>query len=186
MLRPSVFGRWRALGTALPQCIRGCYAIGDIGMIPGMLAGAGIPDNAVLVYHESAGRRFGIPNGFSLRSASLYASRWWRLPQGKPAHGVSPVGALPAAPGAGQTPPLQKKVIFALAMKTGRAVRDARPTDYSWGTTMGFSPASICSRWASRNGGNASFSPRPSKSSSTVKPGPSVAISNRMPFEIRK
>jgi hypothetical protein len=52
--------------------------------------------------------------------------------------------------------------------------------------TIGFKPASICARRGSRNGGSASFSPSVSKGSSVAKPGPSVAISNRMPFGSRK
>ena len=50
----------------------------------------------------------------------------------------------------------------------------------------GFRPASISLRWLSRNGGSASFSPSLSIGSSAAKPGPSVAISNRMPFGSRK
>ena len=41
-------------------------------------------------------------------------------------------------------------------------------------------------RGASRNGGSESFSPSVSSGSSAAKPGPSVAISNRMPFGSRK
>src|SRR6267142_2826455 len=51
---------------------------------------------------------------------------------------------------------------------------------------IGFSPASICARRGSRNGGSASFSPSVSKGSSVAKPGPSVAISYRMPLGSRK
>ena len=51
---------------------------------------------------------------------------------------------------------------------------------------IGFSPASISARRASRNGGSTSFSPSVSIGSSTPKPGPSEAISNRMPFGSRK
>ena len=46
--------------------------------------------------------------------------------------------------------------------------------------------ASICWRFPSRKGGNDSFSPSISNGSSTAKPGPCVAISNRMPFGSRK
>jgi len=49
-----------------------------------------------------------------------------------------------------------------------------------------FSPFSISARLGSRNGGSASFSPSVSIGSSVAKPGPSVAISNRMPFGSRK
>ena len=51
---------------------------------------------------------------------------------------------------------------------------------------IGFSPASISFRRGSRNGGSASFSPSASIGSSVANPGPSVAISNRMPFGSRK
>src|SRR5580700_10112445 len=50
----------------------------------------------------------------------------------------------------------------------------------------GFNPASIWARRDSRNGGSASFSPSVSIGSSVAKPGPSVAISNRMPLGSRK
>lgn len=46
--------------------------------------------------------------------------------------------------------------------------------------------ASIRGRRASRKGGSESFSPRLAKGSSASKPGPSVAISNRMPEGSRK
>ncbi len=59
---------------------------------------------------------------------------------------------------------------------------DGRRTSHS----SGFNPASICARRGSRNGGKASFSPSFSIGSSLAKPGPSVAISNRMPFGSRK
>ncbi len=51
---------------------------------------------------------------------------------------------------------------------------------------IAFSPASICARLPSRNGGSTSFSPSLSIGSSTPKPGPSEAISNRIPFGSRK
>ena len=51
---------------------------------------------------------------------------------------------------------------------------------------IGFSPASIAARRGSRNGGSASFSPSVSIGSSVAKPGPSVAISNKMPLGSRK
>ena len=51
---------------------------------------------------------------------------------------------------------------------------------------IGFSPASIAALRGSRNGGSASFSPSVSIGSSVAKPGPSVAISNRMPLGSRK
>src|SRR5207253_3171494 len=50
----------------------------------------------------------------------------------------------------------------------------------------GLSPASISARRPSRNGGSDSFSPSVSSGSSVAKPGPSVAISKRMPFGSRK
>ena len=50
----------------------------------------------------------------------------------------------------------------------------------------GLRPASICRRLPSRKGGSESFSPRVASGSSVAKPGPSVAISNRMPFGSRK
>lgn len=52
--------------------------------------------------------------------------------------------------------------------------------------SIGFNPASICARRGSRNGGNASFWPSVSIGSSVANPGPSVAISNRMPLGSRK
>jgi hypothetical protein len=51
---------------------------------------------------------------------------------------------------------------------------------------IGFNPASIAARRGSRNGGSASFSPSVASGSSVAKPGPSVAISNRMPLGSRK
>ncbi len=45
---------------------------------------------------------------------------------------------------------------------------------------------SIAARRGSRNGGSANFSPSVASGSSVAKPGPSVAISNRMPFGSRK
>ena len=50
----------------------------------------------------------------------------------------------------------------------------------------GCSPASISARRPSRKGGRASRSPRCAASSSVAKPGPSVAISNRIPPGSRK
>ena len=50
----------------------------------------------------------------------------------------------------------------------------------------GLRPASIEARFGSRNGGKARLSPSVSNGSSAVNPGPSVAISNRMPFGSRK
>ena len=58
------------------------------------------------------------------------------------------------------------------------------PSPYA--SQSGFRPASICLRRPSRNGGSESFSPSASSDSSVAKPGPSVAISNRMPFGSRK
>ena len=62
-----------------------------------------------------------------------------------------------------------------------RGLYDAKALD-----AKRFSPASICLRCGSRNGGSTSVSPSFSSGSSTAKPGPSVAISNRMPFGSRK
>ncbi|MEA2837319.1 MAG: hypothetical protein QOD89_1869, partial [Bradyrhizobium sp.] len=63
----------------------------------------------------------------------------------------------------------------------------ARPgTNSAHYLASGFSPASISARRGSRNGGSASFSPSVWIGSSVAKPGPSVAISNRMPFGSRK
>ncbi len=56
------------------------------------------------------------------------------------------------------------------------------PKSYS----MGFSFATIAARCGSRKGGSTTFSPSVAGSSSTAKPGPSVAISNRIPFGSRK
>ncbi len=52
--------------------------------------------------------------------------------------------------------------------------------------SSGLSPATIFSRCGSRKGGSTTFSPSVAASSSTAKPGPSVAISNRIPFGSRK
>ena len=54
------------------------------------------------------------------------------------------------------------------------------------GFVTGVRTRSISSRRSSRNGGRISFSPRCSGSSSTPKPGSSVAISNRTPLGSRK
>jgi hypothetical protein len=48
--------------------------------------------------------------------------------------------------------------------------------------TIGFKFSTICSLRCSRNGGSTIDSPRVSGSSSTANPGPSVAISNKIPF----
>ena len=53
-------------------------------------------------------------------------------------------------------------------------------------TQIGLRPASIDARRGSRKGGRARRSPRCSSGSSVAKPGPSVAISKRMPFGSRK
>jgi hypothetical protein len=52
--------------------------------------------------------------------------------------------------------------------------------------SIGFSPATIASRCGSRKGGSTTFSPSVAGSSSTAKPGPSVAISNSTPFGSRR
>lgn len=52
--------------------------------------------------------------------------------------------------------------------------------------SSGFSPASIEARRPSRKGGSARLVPRLSSGSSTANPGPSVAISNRLPPGSRK
>src|SRR5947209_8945559 len=64
-------------------------------------------------------------------------------------------------------------------------------TTYFTGTVrsigvIGLRWASIAWRSASRKGGSASRSPRVAASSSTAKPGPSVAISNKTPPGSRK
>ena len=56
----------------------------------------------------------------------------------------------------------------------------------SRGFRSGVSVGSICSRSSSNAGGSESRSPRDSSGSSAVKPGPSVAISNRTPLGSRK
>lgn len=53
-------------------------------------------------------------------------------------------------------------------------------------TSIGCNFASISLRSFSKNGGNFNVSPNVSISSSIVNPGPSVAISNRIPFDSRK
>ena len=54
-------------------------------------------------------------------------------------------------------------------------------------SSIGFRFFSISTLRSSKNGGKTNFSPSVSISSpSTVKPGPSVAISNRIPFDSRK
>src|SRR5690349_11180464 len=52
--------------------------------------------------------------------------------------------------------------------------------------SIGLRFATIWSRCGSRNGASTTFSPSVRASSSTVKPGPSVAISKRIPFGSRK
>ena len=54
------------------------------------------------------------------------------------------------------------------------------------GLTIGRRFGSTSSRRCSKSGGSESFSPRLSSGSSTVKPGPRVAISNRTPLGSRK
>ncbi len=61
-----------------------------------------------------------------------------------------------------------------------RVAHDAR------GSGSGVSSGSTCARSCSNAGGRISFSPRCSGSSSTEKPGPSVAISKRTPLGSRK
>ena len=51
---------------------------------------------------------------------------------------------------------------------------------------MGLRAATICWRRGSRNGGSTTFSPSVAASSSTAKPGPSLAIYNRRPLGSRK
>jgi hypothetical protein len=68
-----------------------------------------------------------------------------------------------------------------LSRQAGRGDQNSRTPVYP----SGFNPASISARRGSRNGGSASFSPSVSIGSSVAKPGPSVAISNRMPFGSR-
>jgi len=50
----------------------------------------------------------------------------------------------------------------------------------------GRKPASICARRGSKNGGKDRDSPKCAETSSVANPGPSVAISNKMPFGSRK
>jgi hypothetical protein len=61
-----------------------------------------------------------------------------------------------------------------------RAVRTPPPRQ-----SIGFSLATMLARRDSRNGGSTTFSPSVAASSSTAKPGPSVAISNSTPFGSR-
>src|SRR5205807_8154306 len=56
----------------------------------------------------------------------------------------------------------------------------------SWGSSIGGSRLSISARCGSSHGGNTSRVPRPSAVSSTVNPGPSVAISKSTPPGSRK
>jgi hypothetical protein len=83
---------------------------------------------------------------------------------------------------------LSKHVVHCLR-KNDAAIpgRNAAPA-CGWQTIYfsGLRPASIEARFGSRNGGKARLSPSVSSGSSAVKPGPSVAISNRMPFGSRK
>src|SRR6185503_6310885 len=58
---------------------------------------------------------------------------------------------------------------------------EAEIRHYATGIVSGGSTRSICGREASNHGGSTSDSPRCAGSSSTAKPGPSVAISNRTP-----
>jgi AraC-like DNA-binding protein len=62
-----------------------------------------------------------------------------------------------------------------------RAQADVSPSQ-----VIGLSAARIAARRGSRNGGSATCSPSVAGSSSTANPGPSVAISNRMPLGSRK
>ena len=66
--------------------------------------------------------------------------------------------------------------------RAGRARVAGRPRSGMTGYEIGSSPARIASRRGSRKGGRATCSPSVAVSSSTPKPGPSVAISNRMPL----
>jgi hypothetical protein len=52
--------------------------------------------------------------------------------------------------------------------------------------SIGLRLATIAARCGSRNGASTTFSPSVATSSSTPNPGPSEAISNRMPFGSRK
>ena len=64
---------------------------------------------------------------------------------------------------------------------------EAQSVAAAWrGFVTGTRACSISSRRSSRNGGRMSFSPRCSGSSSTPKPGPRVATSNRTPLGSRK
>ena len=76
-----------------------------------------------------------------------------------------------------------------------RVSTEARPSRHSARTaapgkrrrqSIGTRPRSIASRRSSRNGGSDSRCPSVSNGSSTAKPGPSVAISNRLPPGSRK
>src|SRR5215203_3125657 len=61
-----------------------------------------------------------------------------------------------------------------------------QPRALTRGLTTGRSLGSTSSRRCSKSGGSESFSPRLSTGSSTVKPGPSVAISKSTPLGSRK
>ena len=65
---------------------------------------------------------------------------------------------------------------------TGPRPGEERPEPQS----IGSSAATIAARRGSRKGGSATWSPSVAGSSSTAKPGPSVAISNSTPFGSRK
>lgn len=67
---------------------------------------------------------------------------------------------------------------------TFRVQRSSVPGSGS-GVQIRFNFPTICSRCGSRNGGSAIDSPSVRRSSSTVKPGPSVATSNNRPFGSR-
>jgi len=69
---------------------------------------------------------------------------------------------------------------FDICIASGRRLGSERHS------VIGLRPASIAIRRGSRKGGRASFSPSLSIGSSVAKPGPSVAISNRMPLGSRK
>ena len=95
-----------------------------------------------------------------------------------------------AGAGAGRGAHLAGGRAGAGALRRGRGAGGAVPGGVSAlrgpGQASGFSPASMAARRGSRKGGSASPSPRVASGSSTVKPGPSVAISKRMPFGSRK
>lgn len=122
----------------------------------------------------AAGQGLGL--GASSRIKAHPVPRGWRANPGRaPASALERLRAGDAGPPAGP-----RRSAPSVGPDSGAERTRAGPQ------SNGFNPASISRRRPSRNGGNASLSPRRSSGSSAVNPGSSVAISNRIPFGSRK